>query len=169
MGIVQALLDGSGTTCMKTLTMTAALLGALFATPVLAAQYHKWTDENGLTHYSDTPPPVTAKNTAEVKVQTKLPSGSATATEQLQKQREAASKNLSDQNKTTAQEASTAAKVDKSEYAERCQQYKSNLEAMESHGRVTETDSKGEKRVLTDDEKNKRMDETRRQIKAFCE
>jgi hypothetical protein len=40
---------------------------------------------------------------------------------------------------------------------------------MESHGRVTETDSKGEKRVLTDEEKNKRMDETRRQIKAFCE
>jgi hypothetical protein len=40
---------------------------------------------------------------------------------------------------------------------------------MESHGRVSEMSSKGEKRFLTDEEKNKRMDETRRQIKAFCQ
>lgn len=153
---------------MNKLTI-AALLGALLTTPVMAAQYYKWIDENGVTHYSETPPPVTAKNTSEVKVQTKSPSGAAAATESLQKQREAVSKSLSEREKAATQEATSSTKVNKAEYAERCKQYKSNLEAMESHGRVTETDSKGEKRVLTDEEKNKRMDETRRQIKAFCE
>jgi hypothetical protein len=81
---------------MNKLTI-AALLGALLTTPVMAAQYYKWIDENGVTHYSETPPPVTAKNTSEVKVQTKSPSGAAAATESLQKQREAVSKSLSDQ------------------------------------------------------------------------
>lgn len=153
---------------MKKLTV-AALLGSLLAAPVMAAQFYKWTDENGVTHYSENPPPATAKSSSEVKVQTRLPSGTTAATDSLERQREAASKRLSEKTQTETQDTSSTAKSDKSDYAERCRQYKSNLEAMESHGRVSETNSQGEKRILSDEEKNKRMDETRRQIKAFCE
>lgn len=54
-------------------------------------------------------------------------------------------------------------------YAEKCKQFRGNLQSMEEHARVKETDANGEVRVLTDEEKNARLDETRRQIKAFCE
>lgn len=153
------------------LSLRVALLGAvLLASPVMAGQFYKWTDEQGVTHYSEEPPPHTAKNAAEVKVQTRTPSGTAAAVENLQKQRDAATKAMTDAAKDKKTPADTPpAKADKSQYAERCKQLHTNLETMESHGRVTEMNEKGEKRVLPDEEKNKRMDETKRQIKAFCE
>jgi len=156
---------------MNMLSLHAALLGAaLVASPVMANQFYKWTDEQGVTHYSEEPPPQAAKNAAEVKVQTRTPSGAAAAVEGLQKQREAAAKAMTDAAKDKKTSAGTPpAKADKSQYAERCKQLRANLETMESHGRVSETDEKGEKRALPDEEKNKRMDETKRQIKAFCE
>jgi hypothetical protein len=59
--------------------------------------------------------------------------------------------------------------VNKAEYAERCKQYESNSGG---HGIAWQSDGNGAAKeksdVLTDEEKNKRMDETRRQIKAFC-
>lgn len=153
------------------LSLRVALLGAaLLASPVMAGQFYKWTDEQGVTHYSEEPPPQAAKNAAEVKVQTRTPSGTAAAVENLQKQRDASNKAAADaaKGKTTAA-GTPPAKADKSQYAERCKQLRANLATMESHGRVSEPDEKGEKRVLSDEEKNKRMDETKRQIKAFCE
>lgn len=157
-----------GTIGMKILKLHAALLGmALLASPVMAGQFYKWMDEQGVTHYSENPPPKTAKNSAEVKVQTRAPSGAAAAVDSLQKQRDASAKAMADANKD--KKTTAPAKEDKSQYAERCKQLRANLGTMESHGRVSETDEKGEKRALSEEEKNKRMDETKRQIKAFCE
>lgn len=150
---------------MKKLTI-AALFGALLAAPVMAAQFYKWTDEQGVTHYSESPPPETAKGATEVKVQTRTPSGSEAAVENLQKQREAATKSLTDAEKKKT--PASPVKTDKSEYAERCKKLQANLATLENSGRVSEPDDKGEKRYLTDEEKNKRMDDTRRQIKAYC-
>lgn len=154
---------------MKLLSFHAALLGAtLLASPVMAGQFYKWTDEQGVTHYSEEAPPQTAKNAAEVKVQTRTPSGAAAAVENLQKQREATTKAMTE---AAAKDKKTSAgtPADKSQYAERCKQLRANLETMESHGRISELDAKGEKRILPDEEKNKRMDDTKRQIKAYCD
>lgn len=169
--IVRVSTSPLGTIGMKILKLHAALLGmALLASPVMAGQFYKWTDEQGVTHYSEDPPPKTAKNSAEVKVQTRKPSGAVAAEENLQKQREASGKTTADAAKDKKPAPGTSpAKTDKAQYAEKCKQYRSNLEAMEAHGRVSETNDKGEKRALTDEEKNQRMDETKRQIKAFCE
>jgi hypothetical protein len=38
-------------------TVLAVLLALMLATPVLGQSVYKWTDENGLVHYSDQPPP----------------------------------------------------------------------------------------------------------------
>lgn len=45
---------------------TGAILLCLFAAGHAAAQVYKWKDASGVTHFSDTPPPPTAKQ-AEVK------------------------------------------------------------------------------------------------------
>ena len=39
----------------------------------------------------------------------------------------------------------------------------------QSRGRIREADEKGETRYLTDEEKQQRLDDVQRQIKAFCE
>ena len=155
---------------MKKLT-TLALLGALLAAPAMAAQFYKWTDENGVTHYSEAPPPDSVKSSTAIKVPSRQPSGAETATQNLQKQREAALKALDEAGKKGASTANApaAAKDNKEQYAERCKQLKANLAVMENSGRVSEKDDKGEKRILTEEEKTKRLDDTRRQIKAFCE
>jgi hypothetical protein len=44
----------------------AALLLLLLTASVAQAQMYKWKDDNGVTHFTDTPPPATAKK-AEVK------------------------------------------------------------------------------------------------------
>lgn len=34
-----------------------ALIGCLLTTPLVSAEVYRWTDENGVTHFSETPPP----------------------------------------------------------------------------------------------------------------
>lgn len=165
--IVQSLFPDQVASRMKKLT-TLALLGALLAAPAMAAQFYKWTDENGVTHYSETPPPDSVKSSTAIKVPSRQPSGAETAAQNLQKQREAAIKALDEAGKKGAT-APAAGKDNKEQYAERCKQLKANLAVMESSGRVSEKDDKGEKRILTEEEKAKRIEDTRRQIKAFCE
>lgn len=166
--IVQSLFPDQVASRMKKLT-TLALLGALLAAPAMAAQFYKWTDENGVTHYSETPPPDSVKSSTAIKVPSRQPSGAETAAQNLQKQREAAIKALDEAGKKGTAATPGAAKDNKEQYAERCKQLKANLAVMESSGRVSEKDDKGEKRILTEEEKAKRIEDTRRQIKAFCE
>ncbi|MDP2228098.1 MAG: DUF4124 domain-containing protein [Moraxellaceae bacterium] len=153
---------------MKKILTGVAILGFLMTGPAFAAKYFKWTDAKGVTHYSETPPPpetADARDISTVKVQTKLPSDSERATEQLEKQRAEAAKATQKASGTPA----PAPAVDKSQYAERCKKLQDNLKAMEEHAQVREQDEKGEYRVLTDEEKTARMDATKREIKGFCD
>lgn len=147
----------------KTLTCLA-LACLVTAGPAFADKYFKWTDAKGVTHYSDAPPPPDAASTGEVKVTTRLPSDSESAVERLEKQRAETLKNLN-----APATAAAPAKVDKSQYTERCKQLRANLQTMQNSGRVKEQDEKGETRVLTEEEKKQRMDDAERQIKAFCD
>lgn len=152
------------------------LLGSLSLSTVAAAdQFYKWTDAQGATHYTVEPPPKTAASAAEVKISTKVPSGSSAAASNLEKQRGDAAKKLVDKalgkdkdGKTDPAAAKTDGKVP-AEYAERCKTLQGNLQAMQEHGRVKMTNEKGEVTYLSDEEKQKQMDDTQRQIKAFCQ
>jgi len=47
--------------------LALAALAAQFGLPAAAQQMYRWTDENGRTHITDTPPPPGAKNVRKVK------------------------------------------------------------------------------------------------------
>lgn len=152
-----------------TMTLAAFLAALALGNTAQAAQFYKWTDEQGATHYTETPPPASAGKASEVKVRTKLPSGAQAA-----QPKDAAEKAAKPAAGKKDEKAPAAAKTgDKSQapeqYAEKCKTLKSNLDAMQSHGRVRETDAEGNVRALTDEEKQQRMDETQREIKAYCE
>jgi len=44
----------------RLIILLGSVIGAVSATAAPAAEVHKWTDADGLVHYSDTPPPASA-------------------------------------------------------------------------------------------------------------
>ncbi len=165
---------------MKMTSKLAAFLTTmLLAATAGAAQFYKWTDDQGVTHYSEEAPPASAGKASEVKVRTKLPSGAREAMDNQQKagsdalKKDAANKDKSAGKKDEKpQSAANAPKDDAKtpeQYAEKCKQLKENLATLQSRGRVREAEPDGSVRALSDEEKQQRQDETQRQIKAFCE
>jgi hypothetical protein len=152
---------------MKITTALAALLGALVLTSPVMADIYKWKDAKGVTNYS-AEPPANVSDAVRVKVQGKMPSDSGVAVQRLETQREDARKAQEEAAKKPAAPA-TSDKKSPEQYAERCKQYRENLKTMQEHAQVRTTDSKGEVRTLTEEEKQSKLDETQRQIKAFCE
>lgn len=153
----------------KTIPLVACLSLAL-ATPALlgAAKIYKWTDAKGVTHYSEDPPPASSRNASEVKVPTRLPSGSQQPTTNAAKGTAAPAK----KDGKTGKETGTATKdqaAGSERYAERCQKLRADQQTVQDHARIKVTDPNGESRVLSDDEKNAQLDDIQRQIKAYCE
>lgn len=147
------------------LRIAALIALALGASTAEAAKFYKWTDEQGATHYTADPPPPGAKS-SEVRVKAKP--GAATPATPAAAATTGKAK-ADDKAKAKGQEQKADASKGPEQYAEKCKGLRANLQAMEEHGRVKEMTASGEARVLTDDEKNARLDETRREIKAFCE
>lgn len=147
------------------LRIAALIALALGASTAEAAKFYKWVDEHGTTQYTAAPPPAGAKS-SEVRVQVKP--GSATPATPAAAAAPGKAK-ADDKAKAKGQEQKADAGKGPEQYAEKCKGLRANLQAMEEHGRVKEMTESGEARVLTDEEKNARLDETRREIKAFCE
>jgi hypothetical protein len=162
---------------MKMTTALAACFGMMLTSSVACAgQFYKWTDAQGVTHYTEEPPPASATGASEVKVSTKLPSGSQPAAAATAK-KPGDKGGKSGATATGKKDGKTPAAGDKpaaddkvpGQYAEKCKTLQANLQAMQEHARVKVADEKGETRVLTDEEKQSQLDETQRSIKAFCE
>lgn len=152
------------------LRIAALIALALGASTAEAAKFYKWTDEQGATHYTAEPPPAGAK-ASEVRIKTRSVTDAEEAPQAAAAgSAPAAGKAAPPKAKAAPQkEQKEEATKDPAQYAERCKGLRANLKAMEEHGRVKEMTPEGEPRLLTDDEKNARLDETRREIKAFCE
>lgn len=134
-------------------------LGSLwFAAPTLAATY-KWTDANGEVHYSDQPPPPSVKGPVTVKPgksSTNASGAAPAATDKAappkaktyieqeaefrKRQVEAAEREAEEKKK--AEEASTK--------KQNCDQARAQLQGLQSGGRVTRTNAKGEREYLND-------------------
>lgn len=167
---------------MKMTSTLAACLGMMLASTVASAgQFYKWTDAQGTTHYTAEPPPASANGTSEVKVRTKLPSGSQDSAGTASKPKtdskpvtgKAGDAKAAPGDKKTAGDKSGGDKADGSgkppeQYAEKCKAMQTNLQALQEHARVKMTNDKGEVRVLSEEEKNNEIDATQREIKAFC-
>lgn len=161
---------------MKTIPSLLTCLAIAVATvPAQAAsKFYKWTDEQGVTHYTIDPPPATAKASSEVKVRNPYTSVDAPAAPADGKAAggAAAGKDDKAKGKDKEKDKDTAKKDDKAgdeRYAERCQKLRADLQTIQEHARVRVSDSGGEARTLSDEEKSAKQDEIQRQIKAFCE
>lgn len=118
-----------------------------------ATEVYRWTDDKGVTHYSDTPP--ANKNYERVNVRT------GKVSEPAQEPAEAAAADA-------ATPARTMAQVDPAVRAQRCETAQRNLIALRSNLDVT-AEFDGETRNLTAEERTTQIAQNERIVAANCE
>lgn len=155
----------------KTLPLMTFLALSLVTAPALAAKFYKWTDAQGVTHYSADPPADAGSKASEIRIrnpQADEPSGPADAKAAAKPGKGDARKDGRQDDKEKEGDKKPAG-TPAEKYAEKCKKLQADLKTMQEYARVKETDEKGESRILSEEEKNERMDDVRRQIKAYCE
>lgn len=139
------------------------MLSALLCTPALAAKFYRWTDDSGITHYTQNPPP---ENVRSKEVRILGPSSDQDAeVEQLQQQRSQAEAARQKQAKQQAEELKAKETPDKATQ-ERCEQHRKNLDELRNRAVVRSTDpDTGEVITLDAEERQKIIGETLEALK----
>jgi hypothetical protein len=118
----------------------------------VAGDFYKWEDENGVTHYTSTPP----KDAENTKVRTYNTKGSPVS---------ATTAKTEDKTKTTS--IPTAVSEAPKKDPERCKLARKNLETLKQHARVR-IEENGKLRYLSEKEHAQKMDDAQKTIKDNC-
>lgn len=143
--------------------MTAVLVGCLCAPS--SARVYRWVDENGVTVYSQTPPP--SGDWDGVKTQ---PAPTAAdheaARERLKTQIEESFDTEQDKKQAAEEQAKKAEKEAKR--AESCKAARQNLETLQNLGTRMVRTPDGRYLRLSEEEVAAKIDEAQRQIEEYC-
>jgi hypothetical protein len=138
--------------------------------PATAGQVYRWLDENGQVQFTErAPPPGVEAQAVPVRPTGPTPAQSA---EELQRLRERARLGASGE----APDDAGAAEPTPEQKAQReqqrlknCQTAQENLRVLEQSRRVMVKDDDGNLQPLDDEQRQAKLDETRRHIEEFCE
>jgi Domain of unknown function (DUF4124) len=147
---------------LRVLALTTALGLSLAAGSGLAQQMYQWTDENGVVHYSDSPPPqgVTA---TEGTLPEAAPPTSDNPYKDIANQPSAAQQKRADMAQKS-QEARAAKESTKAQ----CSAWQEEVDRLEPNRRVFYTNEAGETERMDDVERTKRVAELKSQIASNC-
>jgi hypothetical protein len=143
------------------------LLGLALLIPghLVASDVYKWIDEDGAVHYGAQPP--LGANTTRMKVS----SGGGSRASTADAEQGASDEDDSAQSSAEGDQQSAAAEqpeTDPEQAAKICADARRNLQIMETHGRVRERDGEGNVVVLTDEQKQARIDKANELVEAYC-
>ncbi|MDX1804880.1 MAG: DUF4124 domain-containing protein [Alcanivorax sp.] len=149
----------------KTTLLIGGMLMAV-ASSTLAANFYKWTDANGTTHY-DVKPPQGAQ-AEQVHTYNSASSDQASAVEKLQKRRQQESKDIAREKRQAAEKQREQDEPDKVA-KERCDQHRKNLDILTNKPTVRQKNpDTGEMEVITQEQRDKMLADTRKALKD-CE
>lgn len=167
---------------MRKLESTAGLLGLLvlfFATPTYAeAEYYTWVDENGVVNYAQRNPQgfdarfVTSSQ--RFGYQSDEPSEREVAAQDRTQQNEtqqAAAPTAADERDIDVEIANEKARIDKEVAAAKkanCNIGKLNLAQLQNYNRIKVQGDDGQVKVLSDEEKQARIDRAQKTINENC-
>ncbi len=144
------------------------ILLALASFSAFAGPY-KWVDDQGKLHITDTPPPpnVKAEKLHSSTTSAGIPQASAPASAPTIFEREA---ELNKEKKARDEAAQKAAKEKEQadEKQRNCDAARSQLQVLQNAPRVTVYDEKGERAVLDDDARQKRINDAQDTISKAC-
>lgn len=163
-----------GTVCTR--TARAVFVSALLMAPALSAEVYRWTDENGVTHFSQTPPP----DGQEAEIEDVPDTAGEAAVEGAGIDFDGAQSNLAEGSGGT--DTRSAAELKRREIAERhadarsareeaqrlCSQARSRLARIEPNRRVYYTNDEGETVRMDDEERVTEVEELRAFLAENC-
>lgn len=142
------------------------LVAALLAQPAAAGEVYKWKDEQGRIHYSDTPPAHQPSNRLEG-----IRKGSEASAEQARKAL-ADKLNESQMHRQQTQEAEDkqrAAEEEKRKRAEACRKAQERLAILQQRGVVAQIDAQGQRKTLSDAERQAAISQTQQRVTETCQ
>jgi len=141
------------------------IAGWLVAMGLAQAAMYKWVDENGVTQYTQYPPP---NRKVEVVAPPPPP---AEDPQEAQKKLEATLQKQNEQRETATtageEQAKTAEQAKLRE--QNCQTARSNLEKLTTGGRKRVIGADGVASYLTEEDQQARIDKAKKQIEEFCD
>jgi hypothetical protein len=150
---------------LRRISVICALL--VFTTPSPAAdsqKMYKWTDDQGEVHYSQFPPP--GRKTEKLQPPPPPPESPNASGNDLQQQLDAVEQQNQEQLQG-AKDAQQWAQIQKIR-RDNCKTAHQNLDSLQRSGNVRYMGPDGKVMRLTEEERQKRIDETNAQIKENC-
>lgn len=149
--------------------LSGAIAAALFtgllclANPAMAKLY-KWVDENGVTQYTQTPPP--KGDFSDVKPAPKPAVDPQQAQTEMQKRLEAFKQRREDSAKNQAEADKQAA--ERAEKAQKCDKARKNLAFLQTHARIRSIDKDGNATLLPEEQRQEKIKQANDAIKKYC-
>jgi hypothetical protein len=131
----------------------------------------RWVDADGKVHYSDQPPPSTAKSqkTLDLKNNPALPQA---APDGKGGEKSMAEKDLESRKRRVQAEETAAKQARDQEEAKskkaNCEQARNQLQALQEGQRVSKFDEKGERVYLEDSDRPKAIEEAKKSADSWC-
>ncbi len=143
-------------------TSILVLLTACLSSSLFAQQVYKWQDAKGATHYTQTPPPATAVGAKKVEVR------SRTNLQPVAPVSDNAAVSAT-ANKATANNQTAAATPQKPRLKqEDCKLLKDAVDTMATGRRIYESDEKGERVYLTEEQRTERINTYTKNMTDGC-
>ena len=143
--------------------LTAALVIGL-ASPQADARIYKWVDENGVTQYTQTPPP---KGEAEEIAPAPAPRGNPEETRRdLQDRLEAFNKRREEQARAERESAEESAA--REQLAADCEKITDNLKILKSNPRLLEQQPDGTRTRLSEEQRQERIQRFTEEFAENC-
>lgn len=158
---------------MNHLTTLSMALMLTIGMSAHAGKIYKWVDDNGRTHYSQTPPPKKAKQSKTMKVRTYRGSSSAPSRAELPSDDGAVPAKSSKGKKETAQTKKvkelekTLAKKQAEQKKQRCDGLRENIANLSEGGKIYETRN-GKREYLDNSQMAERLMQARADYAADC-
>jgi len=130
-----------------------------------ASEIYKWTDADGKVHYSGTKPLEAESERVNVQTgKTGMTTGAETVDRLKQDAEDEAEKIREEGIPAQPPVPSLPAK----EAKRRCKAAKDDLAVIQARGQLRERDEKGNTRYVSEEEKQRRINEAKRQIREYC-
>lgn len=125
------------------------------------AGVYRWVDEQGVTHYGEKPP---APGVGE-KIKVSAPGPSSTPTPASN----SAAKEAAPPASTPSEAEAAAAKAQAEVTKKNCEAYAANLKVLREHGRIREQSNDGQVKMLSEEEKQSRIQQAEKFIAENCQ
>lgn len=146
-------------------SITAALgMALVLAGGFAEAKVYKWVDDDGVTQYTQYPPP--KGNSTEMSVPAAPSAPPAQQRLELQERLEAFNKRREERERQ-AQE-SDEQRAEREKLAADCQRLREELEVVRNNPRLLEEGENGEQVRMTEDRRQERIAHTEQQLQEFC-